>query len=145
MTNELGSLSSASGSSVLSKDKSGHSAALPLSGRPAESFKGQSEAQLDVQKEIKPTSQSMTLSDEEAEVQVQKLQEFGRSQGWTVNFSLERELNEVVIKVVDSDSKSVIRQIPSEELIALSKRIRELSEELSSSSPRVGLLLDREV
>ncbi|WP_323968555.1 flagellar protein FlaG [Aeromonas veronii] len=145
MTNELGSLSSASGSSVLSKDKSSHSAALPLSGRPAELFKGQSEEQLDVQKEIKPTSQSMTLSDEEAEVQVQKLQEFGRSQGWTVNFSLERELNEVVIKVVDSDSKSVIRQIPSEELIALSKRIRELSEEHSSSSPRVGLLLDREV
>ena len=145
MTNELGSLSSASGSSVLSKDKSGHSAALPLSGRPAESFKGQSEAQLDVQKEIKPTSQSMTLSDEEAEVQVQKLQEFGRSQGWTVNFSLERELNEVVIKVVDSDSKSVIRQIPSEELIALSKRVRALSEDHSGTSLKVGLLLDREV
>ncbi|RSM27239.1 flagellar protein FlaG [Aeromonas salmonicida] len=57
----------------------------------------------------------------------------------------ERELNKVVIKVVDSDSKSVIRQIPSEELIEISKRIRELSEEHSGSSPRVGLLLDREV
>lgn len=145
MTNELGSLSSASGSSVLSKDKSGHSAALPLFGRPAESLKGKSEEKLDVQKEIQPTSQPVKLSDEEVEVQVQKLQEFGRSQGWTVNFSLERELNEVVIKVVDSDSKSVIRQIPSEELIALSKRVRALSEDHSGTSLKVGLLLDREV
>ncbi|MBX9566998.1 flagellar protein FlaG [Aeromonas hydrophila] len=145
MTNELGSLSSASGSSVLSKDKSGHSAALPLSGRPAESFKGQSEEKLDVQEESKPTSQAVKLSDDEVEIQVQKLQEFGRSQGWTVNFSLERELNKVVIKVVDSDSKSVIRQIPSEELLELSKRIRALSDEHPVSSPKVGLLLDREV
>ena len=145
MTNELGSLSSANGSSVLSKDKSGHAAALSLSDRPAESLKGKSEEKLDVQKEIQPTSQSVKLSDEEVEVQVQKLQEFGRSQGWTVNFSLERELNEVVIKVVDSDSKSVIRQIPSEELIALSKRVRALSEDHSGTSLKVGLLLDREV
>ncbi|WP_192896229.1 hypothetical protein [Aeromonas salmonicida] len=90
MTNELGSLSSANGSSVLLKDKSGHSAALPLSDRPAESFKGQSEEKVDVQKDIKSTSQTVKLSDEEVEIQVQKLQDFGQSQGWTVNFSLER-------------------------------------------------------
>ncbi|MGL6150969.1 MAG: flagellar protein FlaG [Aeromonas sobria] len=145
MTNEIGSLSSVNGSSVLLKDKSGHSAALLLSDRPAESLKGQPEEKGDVQKNTKPTVQSMQLSDEELEIQVQKLQEFGHSQGWTVNFSLERELNKVVIKVVDSDSKSVIRQIPSEELIALSKRVRALSEDHSGTSLKVGLLLDREV
>ncbi|EKP0277408.1 flagellar protein FlaG [Aeromonas bestiarum] len=145
MTNELGSLSSVNGSSVLLKDKSGHSAALPLSDRPVESLKEQSEEKVNTQKTINSAPQSVELSDEELEVQVQKLQEFGQLQGWTVNFSLERELNEVVIRVVDSDSKSVIRQIPSEELIELSKRIRALSEEHSGSSPKVGLLLDREV
>ena len=52
------------------------------------------------------------------------MQEFSKLQGWTVNFSVENDLDQVVIKVMDAETKSMIRQIPSEELLAISKRIR---------------------
>lgn len=65
-------------------------------------------------------------SQAEIEKQVQNLQEFGLQQGWTVNFSMEQDLGQVVIKVMDSDTRSVIRQIPTEELLAIHKRIQAL-------------------
>jgi len=73
------------------------------------------------------------------------LQEFGLQQGWTVNFSMEQDLGQVVIKVVDSDTRSVIRQIPSEELIAIHKRIQALRQGDAGANPKLGLLLDSEI
>jgi len=47
-------------------------------------------------------------------------------------FSIDESINEVVVKIIDSDEKKVIRQIPTEETIRLSQNIREM----------VGLLYD---
>ncbi len=47
-------------------------------------------------------------------------------------FSVEKELNQVVVKVLDTTNNKVIRQIPSEEAINLAKNIKEM----------VGLLFD---
>ncbi len=47
-------------------------------------------------------------------------------------FSIEENLNEVVVKIIDSEDKKVIRQIPTEETIRLSQNIKEM----------VGLLYD---
>lgn len=47
-------------------------------------------------------------------------------------FSIEENSNEVVVKIIDSEEKKVIRQIPSEETLRLSKNIKEM----------VGLLYD---
>lgn len=47
-------------------------------------------------------------------------------------FSIEENSKEVVVKIIDSEEKKVIRQIPSEETIRLSQNIREM----------VGLLFD---
>ena len=147
MTIDIGSLSSANGSSALLKEKSGPQAAQTLSDRLVESAKIQSEQSED--KEVTVTSSRSSKASKESEselaIQVQKLQDFGASQGWTVSFSMEQDLNKVVIKVVDADTKSVIRQIPSEELLAINKRIQALHEGDFGASSKLGLLLDSEI
>ncbi|HHQ4755109.1 TPA: flagellar protein FlaG, partial [Aeromonas veronii] len=86
------------------------------------------------------------VSDKDIEKEVQNLQEFSKLQGWTVNFSVEKDLEQVVIKVMDANTKSMIRQIPSEELLAISKRLKDLREvDVIGGGSRVGLLLDKEI
>lgn len=140
MTTELGNLSSANGSSVQLSDKSGQVAAQLLSG-------GVEDAGVAPQKrrESKDLTLSVQQSQADIEKQVQNLLEFSQQQGWTVNFSVEKELDQVVIKVMDADTKSVIRQIPSEELITINKRIQALRLGEAGANPKVGLLLDSEI
>ncbi|MGY3948562.1 flagellin [Aeromonas allosaccharophila] len=141
MTTELGNLSSANGASLQLRDKSGQVAAQLLSGSMEEAkLTGQKEPELKDDNEIQQTQNKAEL-----EKQVQSLQEFGQLQGWTVNFSLEQDVDQVVIKVMDTDTRSVIRQIPSEELLAIHKRIQALRQGEAGANPKLGLLLDREI
>ncbi|WP_421218487.1 flagellar protein FlaG [Aeromonas jandaei] len=147
MANEIGIPSSVTPSSLQSSSKSGQSAAQVLSGITEEQ---RVTAQQDVKKQQnsqtgeKNTKQNMSNADIENEVQ--NLQEFSKLQGWTVNFSVEKDLDQVVIKVVDAETKSMIRQIPSEELLAISKRIKDLRDSNGTAgNSRVGLLLDNEI
>lgn len=146
MANEIGIPSSVTPSSLQSTSKSGQSAAQVLSGTTeeqrvtAQDVKKQQEGQPGE----KNAKQDVPQADIENEVQ--KLQEFSKLQGWTVNFSVEKDLDQVVIKVVDAETKSMIRQIPSEELLAISKRIKDLREsDATGGGSRAGLLLDNEI
>ncbi|MEL1218957.1 flagellar protein FlaG [Aeromonas hydrophila] len=146
MANEIGIPSSVTPSSLQSSSKSGQSAAQVLSGTTeeqrvtAQDVKKQQEGQSGE----KNAKQDVPQADIENEVQ--KLQEFSKLQGWTVNFSVEKDLDQVVIKVVDAETKSMIRQIPSEELLAISKRIKDLREsDATRGGSRAGLLLDNEI
>ncbi|ELM3718867.1 flagellar protein FlaG [Aeromonas hydrophila] len=146
MANEIGIPSSVTPSSLQSSSKSGQSAAQVLSGTTEE----QRVTAQDVRKQQagqpgeKNAKQDVPQADIENEVQ--KLQEFSKLQGWTVNFSVEKDLDQVVIKVVDAETKSMIRQIPSEELLAISKRIKDLREsDATGGGSRAGLLLDNEI
>ena len=145
MTTELVNLSSASGASVQLSDKSGQVVAQSLSGAVEEAGDPQRREQAQKDAVSPPEQNQAVQSQVEIEKQVQNLQEFGQLQGWTVNFSVEQELDRVVIKVMDSETKSVIRQIPSEELIAINKRIQALRQGEAGANPRVGLLLDSEI
>jgi len=46
---------------------------------------------------------------------------------YSVRFERDRATEELVVKIVDSDTNEVLRQIPPEELLTLSKHLRELS------------------
>ena len=140
MATELGNLSSANGASLQLSDKSGQVAAQLLSGLVEEPG-----VALRKNQDVSKTDLRPVQSQAEIEKQVQNLQEFGLQQGWTVNFSMEQDLGQVVIKVVDSDTRSVIRQIPSEELIAIHKRIQALRQGDTGANPKLGLLLDSEI
>ncbi|MBV7468696.1 flagellar protein FlaG [compost metagenome] len=140
MTTELGNLSSVSGASVQLSDKSGQVAAQLLSGAVEEA-----KVVLQERRVANGLERSSKQTHSDIEKQVQSLHEFGLQQGWTVNFSVEKELGQVVIKVMDADTKSVIRQIPSEELIAINKRIQALQRGEAGANPRIGLLFDSEI
>ncbi|MNJ37150.1 flagellar protein FlaG [compost metagenome] len=140
MTTELGNLSSVSGASVQLSDKSGQVAAQLLSGAVEEAKALQQD-----QKGANGLERSGQHIQADIEKQVQSLHEFAQLQGWTVNFSVEKELEQVVIKVMDADTQSVIRQIPSEELIAINKRILALQQGQAGANPRIGLLFDSEI
>ncbi|MDH0344824.1 flagellar protein FlaG [Aeromonas dhakensis] len=147
MANEIGIPSSVTPSSLQSSSKSGQSAAQVLPGTTEEQ---RVTAQQDVKKQQDALAGDKTakqdVSNADIENEVQNLQEFSKLQGWTVNFSVEKDLDQVVIKVVDAETKSMIRQIPSEELLAISKRIKDLREgDVSGGGSRVGLLLDNEI
>ncbi|WP_429040227.1 flagellar protein FlaG [Aeromonas media] len=140
MTTELGNLSSASCASVQLSDKSGQVAAQLLSGAMEEAKAVQQK-----RRGANGLEHSVQHIQADIEKQVQSLHEFAQLQGWTVNFSVEKELEQVVIKVMDADTQSVIRQIPSEELIAINKRIQALQQGQAGANPRIGLLFDSEI
>ncbi|MGL4886573.1 flagellar protein FlaG [Aeromonas veronii] len=141
MATEIGNLSSANGASLQLSDKSGQVAAQLLSGTVEDAGTVQQKSQ----EQAKEIELQQVQSQADIEKQVQNLQEFGKLQGWTVNFSMEQESGQVVIKVMDSDTRSVIRQIPTEELIAIHKRIQALQQGEAGANPKRGLLFDREI
>jgi flagellar protein FlaG len=53
-----------------------------------------------------------------------------------LNFSIDDSTGQTVVKVIDAESEEVIRQIPSEEMLALARRLNELNGEQVS-----GLLM----
>ena len=58
-----------------------------------------------------------------------------------LSFSIDETSGRTVVQVVDSDSGEVIRQIPSEEVLAIARVFKEMQEEsLQQSEVRPGLL-----
>lgn len=57
-----------------------------------------------------------------------------QSRGTNLNFSIDKDTHALVVKVIDSESDKVIRQIPPDEILALRKRLQSL----------IGKLLDKE-
>lgn len=56
-----------------------------------------------------------------------------------LEFKVNEDLGRTIVKVVDSESGDLIRQIPSEELVALAERIEEQTQESEGS---VGYFID---
>lgn len=146
MANDIGIPSSVTPSSLQSSSKSGQSAAQVLSGTTEEQRVTAQDVKKQQEVKAEEKSSKQDTSEIDVEKEVQNLQEFSKLQGWTVNFSVEKDLEQVVIKVMDAHTKSMIRQIPSEELLAISKRIKDLREgDATGGGSRVGLLLDNEI
>ena len=82
---------------------------------------------------------------DEAAKQEQELQSVVSIKGWYLNISKDNELGKTIVKLLDKDSGEVIRQIPSEELLSISKRFRELEQSGLDESHRKGLLFDKSV
>ncbi|WP_413692405.1 flagellar protein FlaG [Psychromonas sp. KJ10-2] len=78
---------------------------------------------------------SVSLSAEEITQTVQEMNEFLHDMKRNLSFSVDDELGKSVIIVKDSDSDEVIRQIPSEELVVLRKKMDDVA----------GILFDTKV
>jgi flagellar protein FlaG len=65
---------------------------------------------------------------------VEELSQQLKVRNTSISFSIDDKTKSLVVKVIDSDSEKVIRQIPAEEALALRRRIQEL----------LGALVDKE-
>ena len=73
---------------------------------------------------------------------VNAVSDFLQAKKRDLTFSIDEETERSIVKVVDSQSGKLIRQIPSEEVLALAERIKSLHDDIGS---RVGVLINNEV
>lgn len=72
------------------------------------------------------TATNASPSEEEVKTSVNALNELTRSMNSNLSFSIDKDTGQTVVKVVDSSTDEVIKQIPSEEILAISKAIDQL-------------------
>ncbi len=73
------------------------------------------------------TEKKQPKIDENAlEEMVDELRQQFRSRSTSLNFSIDEATKSLVVKVIDSDTEKVIRQIPPDEVLAFRARIQEL-------------------
>jgi len=75
------------------------------------------------------TGNKKPVSQQELTAAVGQIANYVQNVQRNLNFSVDEASGETVIKVIDSESSEVIRQIPSEEMLALARRLRELNGE----------------
>lgn len=81
------------------------------------------------------------VSPEQIEQAASEISEFVQASNRLLNFSVDKDSNKQVVKVTDSQSGEVIRQIPSEEILELSDRLKELHTDVGSA---VGVLFNKQ-
>ncbi len=79
---------------------------------------------------------------QDLDIAVQEIQSFLQVQNRNLAFSIDDDTKRSVVTVKESSSGEVIRQIPSDEVLRLAERIKDLQQDIGSS---VGVLLNNKV
>lgn len=69
----------------------------------------------------KDSTANETLTAEQVQATVARLQERVRQVDPRIEISLEKDINQVIFRVVDKESGDLIRQIPSEQMVDLAR------------------------
>lgn len=106
-----------------------------------------SQAQAQAQAQVKASESRMDKAymEKQAQELQERLDNLSKLKGWTINFSLVPEFDQPVIKVIDAETKQVIRQIPSEEMLLISKRLQSMDQANGNGAGLSGLLFDGQV
>lgn len=75
----------------------------------------------------------------------EKLMDVSLNKNWGVNFSIDQQLDKTVIKIVDSETQETIRQIPSDEMLELNKRLQSLQNGEDQMDNLAGIILSDRV
>jgi len=78
-------------------------------------------------------AEQVEMSRDEMEQVVSQLKDYVQSMQRDMDFHVDDQTGRVVIQVIDSNSNEVIRQIPSEEILAIA---RHLADALENSEPK---------
>lgn len=87
-------------------------------------------------------SNDTTTASTDIQSAVGQVSDFVQGQNRNLNFSFDDEAQRSIVKVTDSETGELIRQIPSEEVLRLSERIKNLQSDVGST---VGVLFNKEV
>jgi flagellar protein FlaG len=82
------------------------------------------------------------VNQQEVKSQIEELQQFNQNIDRSLQFKVDEELGVTIVRVIDKETDELIRQFPPEELINLSRRLKELNEQDSGNS---GVLLQEKV
>lgn len=74
-----------------------------------------------------PAAPQQKASSEQVQAAIENLKRASQSADQNLQFSVDGETGQTVIKVVDGGTKEVIRQIPSEEVLQLAKSLDKIS------------------
>lgn len=89
------------------------------------------------------TIETNTKNDkEEVQNEIEKLQQYTQSIDRSLQFKVDEELGVTIVRVVDKNTDELIRQFPPEELINLSRRLKELNDQNTGNT---GILLQEKV
>lgn len=97
---------------------------------------------LAVQKEEAVEAEKEELSEAEIQNALDIVASFVNSTTKQVDFSNDSSSGKMVIKVSDRETQEVIQQFPSEKIISMAEKIKELHQEMQSIS---GLLIDSHI
>jgi flagellar protein FlaG len=110
----------------------------------SETMKSEDTLKLSAEQDIKVSHIQADKEEANVEEALAEVSEYVQAKNQNLSFSFDDEANRSVIKVTDSDSGDVIRQIPSEEVLALSERIKNLQTD-GENSVGVGVLINKEI
>ena len=82
---------------------------------------------------------SSTVSKEDVEEAVSQMKDFAQVMSRQLQFDVDDNSGRTVVRVVDRDSGEVIRQIPSDEILALARHMKEMMESESAKVAGKGL------
>lgn len=101
----------------------------------------QDTAKLQTEDATQPKTQRVPTAAELGDA-VESINQFVNAQMRTLNFSVDENSGKAVVKVIDFETKDVIRQIPGEEVLKMASAIKKLQEDLGSAT---GLLINSRV
>lgn len=84
----------------------------------------------------------INVEQNQIETALDEVTSFIQTQNRQLDFSFDEQSNRSIIKVTDSDSGETIRQIPSEDVLKLAQRIKELQ---TDAGEAIGVLINRQV
>lgn len=80
----------------------------------------------------KPAQPVASVSKEDVKAAVEQMKDFAQVMSRQLQFDVDDESGRTVVRVLDKDSGDIIRQIPSEEVLALARQMKEMMEEESA-------------
>lgn len=83
------------------------------------------------------------VTSEDIRAQIEELNQISQNVQRRLSFQIDDELGETIVRVIDRETDELIRQIPSDEILTLSRRLKELN----AGPPDIssGILIQREV
>jgi flagellar protein FlaG len=86
-----------------------------------------------------PSGSTTDIPKQAVETAVEQMKDFAQVMSRQLQFDVDEDSGRTVVRVLDKDSGQVIRQIPSDEVLALARHMRELMEEDTANIAGKGM------
>ena len=94
-------------------------------------------ASTDAQAKV-PEGQPVDPSSGNLDVAAEKIKAYLKNSQSDLDFSVDKDTGDFVFKIINRSTQDVIRQVPSEEVLAMARKLRDIS----NSSDASGVLMD---